>query len=62
MAGLKDTEVRPKVLKIKEEELGLDQIVIICRTEKNIEGINRSGPRKIYTNCTGRQMTFKELC
>merc|ERR1711894_134800 len=35
MAGIKDAEVRIKVLKIKEGELSLENIVTICRTEEN---------------------------
>ena len=35
MAGIRDTEVRTKLLKIKEDEFSLENIVTICQTEEN---------------------------
>ena len=36
MAGLKDSEVQTKILKLGEERISLENIVIICRTEENL--------------------------
>ena len=35
MAGIKDQEVRTKLLKVKEDDFSLENIVTICRTEEN---------------------------
>ena len=49
MAGLKDTEAKLKLLKIKEEEFGLKTSYLFAGPKKIIRGTKESCPPKILT-------------
>ena len=56
MAGLRDTEVRTEVLKIKEEEFSLENVVSICRTEEILKGMRKNCLTKMLTSYNGKRI------